>query len=102
MRVIALFNLKPGISVEDYEAWARRSDLPTVNALASVSAFRVFKITGLLGSEAPAPYAYVETIEIDDMDGFSKDVATPAMQEIAGEFAGMADVTFMTTEEIKA
>ncbi len=102
MRVIALFNLKPGVSVEDYEAWARRTDLPTVNALRSVSAFRVFKTTGLLGSEAAAPYAYVETIEIDDMDGFWKDVASPAMQAIAGAFAGMADVTFMTTEEIKA
>jgi hypothetical protein len=101
MRLIALFNLKPGISVADYEAWARSADIPTVNKLASVSSFRVFRTTGLLGSDAKAPYAYVETIDIDDMDGFWNDVGSPAMQEIAAAFAGMADVTFMTAEDIE-
>jgi hypothetical protein len=102
MRLIAFFNLKPGVSVADYEAWARGTDLPTVNKLGSVSSFRVFKSTGVLGSDAAAPYSYVETIDVDDMDGFWKDVGTPAMQEIAAAFSSMADVTFITTEEIKA
>ena len=102
MRLIALFNLKPGVNVADYEAWARRVDLPTVNRLGSVSSFRVFKTTGMLGAQVAAPYAYVETIDIDDMDGFWNDVGSPVMQEIAAAFAGMADVTFMTTEEISA
>jgi hypothetical protein len=101
MRLIALFNLKPGVSVEEYEAWARSTDLPTVNGLGSVSSFRVFKATSVLGSDAPPPYAYVETIDVDDMDGFWKDVSTPAMQAVAGAFTGMADVIFLTTEEIK-
>ena len=30
-RIIALFNLKPGISEADYEAWAKAKDIPTVN-----------------------------------------------------------------------
>jgi hypothetical protein len=102
MRLIAIFNLKPGISVADYEEWAKTTDLPTVNGLPSVTAFRVFKTTGLLGSGAPAPYAYVETIDVADMDGFWRDVATPQMEAIAAAFSGMADVTFMTTEEIEA
>jgi hypothetical protein len=100
MRLIALFNLKPGVSVADYEAFARTADLPTVNSLPSVTSFRVFKTTGLLGADSPAPYAYVETIDIADMDGFWQDVATPIMQEIAAKFSGMADVVFMTTEEL--
>ena len=102
MRLIALFNLKPGVKVADYEAWARSTDLPTVNKLGSVSAFRVFKTTGLLGAEGKAPYDYVETIDIKNMDGFWNDVGSQVMQEIAAAFAGMADVTFMTTEEILA
>lgn len=102
MRLIALFNLKPGVKVADYEAWARRVDLPTVNRLGSVSSFRVFKTTGMLGAQGAAPYAYVETIDIDDMDGFWNDVGSPVMAEIAAAFADMADVTFMTTEEISA
>jgi hypothetical protein len=102
MRLIALFNLKPGVAVADYEAWARGTDLPTVNALPSVGAFRVFKTTGTLGSAAAAPYGYVEIIDVDDMDQFGKDVATETMQKVAAAFGAMADVTFMTTEEIKA
>lgn len=101
MRLIALFNLKPGIAAEDYEAWAKSTDLPTVNNLPSISAFRVFKSTGVLGSAAPPPYAYVEIIDVADMDQFGKDVATPVMQAVASAFASLADVTFLTTEEIK-
>ena len=74
----------------------------TVNNLPSITSFRVFKTTGILGGDAPAPYAYVETIDIADMDGFWKDVATPVMQDIAAKFSAMADVVFMTTEEIEA
>lgn len=55
MRLIALFNLKPGVVVADHEAWARSTDLPTVNALPSVSSFRVFKTTSKLGSEEAGP-----------------------------------------------
>jgi hypothetical protein len=102
MRLVALFNLKPGVSVEEYEAWARSTDLPTVNGLASVDSFQVFKATGVLGSDAAPPYAYVETIDVNDMDGFWKDVSTPAMQAVAGAFTGMADVIFLSTEELKA
>ena len=32
-KIVALFNLKPGVSVEDYEAWAKAKDIPTVNGL---------------------------------------------------------------------
>jgi len=101
MRLIALFNLKPGVSAAEYEAWARAKDLPTVNALPSVRSFEVFKTTGILGAQEPAPYGYVEIIDVADMDQFWKDVATETMGKIAKEFHAMADVTFMTTEEIE-
>lgn len=102
MRLIALFNLKPNVSVETYEDWARSVDLPTVNGLPSVAKFEVFKATGLLGSEATPPYAYVEIIDVPDMDAFGQDVATSTMQSIAAAFQAMADVTFLTTEQITA
>ncbi len=102
MRLIVLFNLKPGVSVDAYEDWARSVDLPTVNGLASVERFEVFRVTGQLGSDAPPPYAYIETIDVIDMDRFGEDVATEAMTEIAAAFQGMADVTFLTTEQIVA
>jgi len=101
-RILALFNLKPGVSEEDYEKWAKTVDIPTVNGLGSIEKFNVFKSTGLLGSEDPPPYAYFETIDVDDMDQFGKDVTTETMQKVAGEFQGMVDdLVFILSDELK-
>jgi hypothetical protein len=99
-RIIAFFNLKPGVTAEDYEAWARSVDMPTVQGLASVEDFQVLRSTGLLGSDAPPPYAYFEIIDVKDMARFGEDVASPMMQKVAAQFGGMVDVTFVTTERL--
>lgn len=100
-RILALFNLKSGVSVEDYENWAKTVDLPTVNGLGSIEKFEVFKSTGLLGSEDKPPYAYFETIDVADMDAFGADVATEAMQKIAGEFQAMTeDLVFIMSDRL--
>ncbi|WP_298199422.1 REDY-like protein HapK [Novosphingobium sp.] len=102
MFLIATFNLKPGVTAEAYESWARAVDMPTVRALPSITGFRVFRCTGLFGSEGSPPFGYVELIEVADMDRFLADIAQPAMQEIAAAFGGMVEVTFLTAEEIVA
>ena len=100
-RIVALFNLKPGVSVADYEDWAKTVDIPTVNGLGSIERFEVFRAAGLLGSEASPPYAYVEIIDVADMEGFGKDVATEAMQKVAAAFQGMVDdLSFLLTERV--
>jgi hypothetical protein len=99
-RIIALFNLKPGVDAAEYEAWARRVDLPTVNGLPSIETFAVFKSKEVMGSDAPPPYGYIETLDVRDMGQFGDDVATPVMQAVAKDFQGMADVTFMVMEQI--
>ncbi|PZR36933.1 hypothetical protein [Caulobacter segnis] len=99
-RIIALFNLKPGVSVADYEAWAKAKDLPTVNGLGSVANFEVFRSAGLLMGEGKPPYEYVEIIDVADMDKFGADVSTPGMQAIAAEFGAFADAVFIMTEKL--
>lgn len=101
MRIICLFNLKPGASRADYEAWARGVDLPGVNALRSVSAFTVHRATGLFGSDAKPPYDYVEVIDIDGMDAFVADVSDPEFQKVAAGFGQFTDdPTFILTEDL--
>jgi len=89
--VIVLFSLKPGASREDYERWARDRDLPTVNALPSVSQFEVLKSAGLLLGEGRPPYEYIELIRVADMEAFGGDMASPAIQQGAAEFQAFAD-----------
>lgn len=98
--VIVLFNLKPGVDVAEYEQWARNRDLPTVNALPSVNSFRVFAASGLLGG-GDSPYAYVEVIDVKDMDGLMTDIGSEQMQSIAAEFGQFSDSPmFIVTNEL--
>jgi len=100
-RVLALFNLKPETSVEEYENWAKTVDIPTVNGLGSIESFDVYRSTGLLFSEEKPPYQYFETIDILDMDQFGADAGTDAMQKIAAAFQGMVDdLVFISTEKL--
>ena len=101
MRIICLFNLKPGVAAADYEAWARGSDIPGVNALTSVYDFTVHRATGLFGSDAKSPYDYVEVIDITNLDHFIADVSTEAFQAVASGFQQFTDnPTFILTEDL--
>ncbi len=99
MRIIVLFKLKPGVTRDDYEAWARSRDLPTVRALPSIAAFDVFRATGTLSGETP-PYDYIEIIDVKDMERFGVDVAADPMPAIAAEFGTLADATFILTDAL--
>ena len=100
-KILALFNLKPDVSVADYENWAKTVDIPTVNGLGSIEKFEVFRTTGLLFSEDTPPYQYFETIDILDMDKFGEEAGSETMQKIAAEFQAMADdLVFITTEQL--
>ena len=89
-KIVVLFNLKPGISVADYEAFARDTDLPIVNKLPSVNKFEVLKAEGLLGGGA-SPYQYIEIIDVNNMELLGTDVSTDTMQKVAAKFRTMAD-----------
>ena len=103
MRIFVLFNLRPGVDPATYEAWAASSDAPTVRGLPSIDGFRVHALTGMLFGDAKPPFQYCEIIDINDMDAFGRDVATPAMGEIAAKFQTFADTPmFLTTREIGA
>jgi hypothetical protein len=98
--IVVLFNLKPGVSAEAYEQWARTTDLPIVNALPSVSGFDVLKTTGLLGG-GQAPYQYVELLRFASLDALFGDIGSEQMQKVAGEFQQFADSPlFITTSAL--
>ena len=98
--LIVLFNLKPGVTAEEYETFARTTDLPIVRKLPSVTSFEVYKSSGLMGG-GTAPYQYVELINLKSLEGLGKDVATPTMKEVAAAFQKLADSPkFMVTELI--
>ena len=101
-KLVVLFNLASGADRAKYEEWARTTDLPTVRNLPSVDSFEVQTVAGLFGSDAPAPYEYVEIIDINSLDQFGADVSTDTMRAVAGEFQGFADnPIFMLTNNLE-
>jgi hypothetical protein len=101
MRIIVLFNLKPGVDADAYEAWARATDIPGVRRLKSVDDFQVYRATGLFGSDAKPPYAYFEVIDVNGLDAFVGDVTSDAVQKVSAEFQRFADnPLFVTTETL--
>ena len=101
MRIICLFNLKDGTTAAEYEAWARGTDIPGVNALTSVFDFTVHRATGLFGSDAKSPYDYVEVIDVTNLDHFIADVSTKAFQAVAAGFGQFTDnPVFILTEAL--
>ncbi len=102
MRIIVLFNLKPGADPAAYEAWAKARDLPGVRALPSIDDFNIYRATGLVGSTEKSPFDYIEVIDIADMQGFWTDIATEASTQVAAEFRDWlgAPPLFITTEAL--
>jgi len=100
--VVALFNLKPGVSVEQYEAWAGMYDLPTVRGLSSVQSFEILRAQGLLSGDGASPYQYVEVLRIESVDAMRAGIrATPAMAAIQAQFQQFADAPlFIVTTPI--
>lgn len=89
--IVVLFNLKAGVQASTYEAWAKSTDLPTVNSLKSVDQCRLLRTSRVMGSELPSPYQYIETIEVNSFAGFQEDLNGPLMQRITEEFNKFAD-----------
>ncbi|WP_250631856.1 hypothetical protein [Rhodoflexus caldus] len=100
--LIVLFNLKSGVSEAEYEAFAKELDIPTVKSLKSVSDFKVYKASGLFGSDAAPPYKYFEVIHFKSVDSLVADMgAEPKMAEIPAKFQQLADnPIFILTDEI--
>lgn len=101
MRIIVLFSLKPDADVTAFEEWARTRELPGIRALVSVSEFQLLRATGLFGREGSPPHQYFGLIDVDDMEGFNRDMASEAVRKIDAEFRQFADdAQFILTEAL--
>lgn len=89
--LIVMFNLKDGVTEEDYEAWAKSADLPTVRGHEGVDGFDLYRANNMFRSDDAAPYRYIEVIEINDLDQFNQDVASDIQKPISAKFGEIAD-----------
>jgi hypothetical protein len=88
MAVVFFLNrLRSGVTGEDYERWVREVDYPTARSLATIRSYVVARMAGTLEGQ-PAPYDYVERVEITDIDDYRKELADPKMGDFAQQWSG--------------
>lgn len=103
MKIIVLFNLRPGVDEATYEKWAADEDMPAVAKMKSVDSFTVHRATGVFGSDQPSPYRYIEVVDVNDADMFGEETSSETMKKIAARFQELGDnPTFIITEPVGA
>jgi REDY-like protein HapK len=96
--MIVLVNLKEDVAPEDYEHWLQDRYVPAILDLASVDEWRGYRVGGLPESGGDAPYLYVVSVEITDLEQLSRDMESEQVQRLLSELSRYADVTQLMTE----
>jgi hypothetical protein len=96
--MIVLVNLKEDVAPEDYEHWLQDRYVPAILDLASVDEWRGYRVGGLPESGGDAPYLYVVSVEINDLEQLSRDMESEQVQRLLSELSRYADVTQLMTE----
>jgi hypothetical protein len=96
--MIVLVNLKEDVAPEDYEHWLQDRYVPAILDLASVDEWRGYRVGGLPESGGAAPYLYVVSVEINDLEKLSRDMESEQVQRLLSELSRYADVTQLMTE----
>jgi hypothetical protein len=87
---IILYNLKDGVSDEDYKKWCEEYKGPTLLSLSSAKTFTLVRMLGGIKgngqegvppSETPSPYKYIGIMDLTGLDDWKKDTATKTFRE---------------------
>ncbi len=98
--LVVLLKLKQGADPAAYERWAADTDAPTALALPSIAAWNLYAAQGLIGAEGPAPFDYVEIVQVSDVDRMAEDMAGAAIARITAELAEFAEPVFVLTRAV--
>jgi len=103
---IAVYNLKPGASSKEYEAFLKSTKTPAFRSQPWCIAFSTWRIDKVLGpavaepqGELPkeSPYTYVGKFEITDLDAMMQTFGSPEGQQLVKAWSKWIDPTsFMT------
>ena len=89
-KLIVIYSLKPGVTADDFEAWAGSIDIPGMDRLRKIEAFTTLRHGGEAG-DSQAPLDYVEVYHVIDTDSFDvSDMPHHFQHSMTGQFMGFA------------
>lgn len=103
VNLIIMYNLMPGVTPADFEAWVKSTDQPAMRGLARVADFQTLRAEKLLMGDGKPSVTYIETFSITDLDGFvAEDMPGATVQGVMGQFMGFADAPqFIVVSEVQ-
>jgi hypothetical protein len=88
-KVFVLYNLRPGVTIEQYEAWSREIDQRITPGQNGVIRFEVYRIEGALRG---VPHCQIiEDIEVDNHEVWANTLQGPGMAYVNETFGKYAD-----------
>ncbi len=72
IRVFLMYNIRPEVSVEDWEKFLRSHDIPSGLALPSVMKYSIYRNSG--DPVGPTTVQYVEEFHVTDLESFERDL----------------------------
>lgn len=99
--LIVLFNLKAGVSEQEYELFAKNIDFPTIKSLSSTISFSILKGLSLFGSNEKSPYQYIEIMEVSDFKDLEENLKLEVVQIMLNKFMQFAEnPKLITTQKL--
>jgi len=92
--IINLYNLKPGISIEEFKKWSKEVDQKTAPKQKSVYSFEVIEVKG---NENGAKYQIAEVIKVDSNEAWKEDLKTEEMKKVLEQWDKLCDGTSVVT-----
>jgi REDY-like protein HapK len=100
VKCFVTFRLKPGVSVQEYEDWFRRENVPAVRKMRSITSYRVWRVVGAM--EGDPAFEFLEEMELTEQAAFEQEVETlPEMAAmLEGWYSRVADQVIVYGEEV--
>lgn len=100
-RIFLMYRLNSGYTPEDHEAWIQETDYPVMRGQRSVKSFATYRTEANFFDRTRPAYDYIEVLDVDDLDAFRADLATPDLQRLLTSFQAFAqDPKIIVAEEL--
>jgi hypothetical protein len=86
-RVFFLNRLREGADRAAYEAWIREVDYPVARRQDAILSYEVTRLAGTLDGTSPAPYDYLEVLEVTDLDAYRALGQKPEFEQLLAEWS---------------
>jgi hypothetical protein len=96
MKQVFLYNLKPSITDEQYDAFLRKTKGPIISRRPSNLSFTMLRMKNL--ANGPHYYRYIGIVEFTNKADWEKDTAIPEFKAFQDEWAAMVEGEFVCLE----